>query len=128
MPLWSSTLPLERILPARESKAGMPPAGQSWRTLSPAARIYITTIIGAGVFGLIAFFPRTPPPPLMFIVLLVFACVTSTWKVNLPISVTNGSTLSVSYAANLVSLLLLGTPYAVIVAVAGAWTQCWYKP
>ncbi len=128
MALWSSTLPLERILPAREPKAGMTPAGPSWRTLSPAARIYITTIIGAGVFGLIAFFPRTPPPSLMFAVLLVFACVTSTWKVNLPISVTNGSTLSVSYAANLMSLLLLGAPYAVIVAVAGAWTQCWYKP
>ena len=50
--------------------------------------------------------PTTFADPVMFVSLAVFACVTSVWKVNLPIAVANGSTLSVS-AANLTSLLLL---------------------
>src|SRR6266404_2926781 len=40
----------------------------------------------------------------------------------------SGSTLSVSYAANLMALLLLGPQPAIIVAAAGVWTQCTYKP
>jgi signal transduction histidine kinase/CheY-like chemotaxis protein len=38
-----------------------------------------------------------------------------------------GSTLSVSYSANLMTLLLLGPQLAVIASVAGAWTQCYYR-
>ena len=59
--------------------------------------------------------------------LLVFACLTSAWKVNLPIPVANGSTLSVSYAANLMSLLLLGPHHAVLIAVAGVVMQCTHR-
>ena len=51
----------------------------------------------------------------------------SAWKVNLPLSPNNGSTLSVSYAADLGSLLLLGAPQAMVIAAAGAWTQCTFK-
>jgi PAS domain S-box-containing protein len=47
--------------------------------------------------------------------------------VNLPIPLASGSTLSVSYGANLTALLLLGTRYALLVAIAGAWTQCTFK-
>jgi signal transduction histidine kinase/CheY-like chemotaxis protein len=46
------------------------------------------------------------------------------WKVNLPIPLASGSTLSVSYAADLMTLLLLGPEPAMVVAVAGAWLQC----
>ena len=46
---------------------------------------------------------------------------------NLPIATASGSTLSVSYAANLMALLLLGLQPAIIVAVAGVLTQCSYK-
>jgi signal transduction histidine kinase/ActR/RegA family two-component response regulator len=63
----------------------------------------------------------------VFALLASFAWLTSAWKVNLPIPVTNGSTLSVSYAANLMSLLLLGPGHAVLIAIAGAWVQCRYK-
>src|SRR6185312_15355550 len=73
------------------------------------------------------FFPRTLPHPVSFAVLTCIACITSTWKVTLPIPVANGSTLSVSYAANLMALLLLGGEAAVIAAAAGVWTQCAYK-
>ena len=39
----------------------------------------------------------------------------------------SGSTLSVSYAADLMTLLLLGPEAAMVVAVAGAWLQCTVK-
>jgi PAS domain S-box-containing protein len=73
------------------------------------------------------FFPTTFPQPLLFAGLVVFACVTSVWKVTLPLSLTSGSTLSVSYAADLMALLLLGPQQATVVAVAGAWSQCAFR-
>src|SRR3954466_2028491 len=62
--------------------------------------------------------------PELFLALLLLCCVTSLWKVNLPIPLASGSTLSVSYAANLMSLLLLGTVPATAIGVLGVWTQC----
>jgi len=99
----------------------------SWRLLPIAAQCYVVTVIVAGGGGLFLFFPRTLPHPVSFAVLTCIACITSTWKVTLPIPVANGSTLSVSYAANLMALLLLGGEAAVIAAAAGVWTQCAYK-
>ena len=71
--------------------------------------------------------PRTYPDPLLLGALLLLACVTSAWKVTLPLSLPAASTLSVSYAADLMTLLMLGPESAVIVAVAGAWMQCTFK-
>ena len=48
----------------------------------------------------------------------------STWKVTLPIELSSGSTLSVSYAADLMALLLLGPRLAMIIAIAGVIAQC----
>src|ERR1700704_2512153 len=99
----------------------------SWRALPPAARHYVAAIIVVGAVALVASFPLSLPRPALFLVLLVVSCVTSVWKVNLPISLASGSTLSVSYAAHLTSLLLLGPRHAVLIAVAGAWTQCVFR-
>src|SRR5437868_5660135 len=60
----------------------------------------------------------------LFLALLLLSCVTSLWKVNLPIALASGSTLSVSYAANLMSLLLLGTGPATAIGVTGVLAQC----
>ena len=98
-----------------------------WRTLPLPAQLYVASVIAIGAITLVAFFPRAYPQPILFAFLLVAACLTSIWKVNLPMSVTNGATLSVSYAANLMSLLLLGPQHAVVIAAAGAWAQCNYK-
>ncbi len=49
---------------------------------------------------------------------------TSLWKINLPIPLASRSTLSVSYAANLMALLLLGPQQALVIALVGVWTQC----
>jgi PAS domain S-box-containing protein len=59
--------------------------------------------------------------------LLVAACCTSVWKINLPIPLASGSTLSVSHAAYLMTLLVLGPEQALLVAVAGSLTQCTFK-
>jgi signal transduction histidine kinase/CheY-like chemotaxis protein len=107
---------------------GVRPAARGpWGSLPLAAQFYVTIIVGLGVAGLALSIPTTFADPVMFVSLAIFACVTSVWKVNLPIAVANGSTLSVSYAANLTSLLLLGPQHAALIAVAGAITQCRYK-
>ena len=115
--------PSERDPPARKGSGSRVP----WRMLPLVAQLYIAAVLLGGIACVTLFFPRTLPQPVLFVVLAAFACLTSVWKVNLPIPVTNGSTLSVSYAANLMSLLLLGPGHAVLIAVAGAWVQCRYK-
>jgi len=95
-----------------------------WRTLPRAAQSYVVVVIAAGVCALLAYAPPLSAPPPMFLALLAASCLTSIWKVNLPIALASGATLSVSYAAHLTALLLLGPRYAVVVAVVGAWTQC----
>jgi len=100
------------------------PDDLSWRTLPPTAQFFVAVVIAVGAFVLVAFFPLTYPRPWLYAALLVSACLTSVWKVNLPISLASGSTLSVSHAAELMSLVLLGPRYAMLVAVAAAWTQC----
>jgi signal transduction histidine kinase/CheY-like chemotaxis protein len=116
------------MMPEPESAPAPSPASRPpWRTLPTIAQLYVAGVMLAGAATLAVSFPRTVPPPVLFVVLALFAWVTSVWKVNLPIAVTNGSTLSVSYAANLMSLLLLGPGHAVLIAIAGAWAQCRYK-
>jgi signal transduction histidine kinase/CheY-like chemotaxis protein len=108
-------------------KGGRPASRVPWRALPLAAQVYVTFVVALGAVWLGLSVPTTFADPVMFVSLAVFACITSVWKVNLPIAVANGSTLSVSYAANLTSLLLLGPQHAALIAVAGAITQCRYK-
>lgn len=123
----------EQLLRARHTEPPVtnetprPDAVLTWRALSTSTRLYVTVVIVAGLSMFAAYVPRTFPEPFLFGVLVVLSCVTSAWKVNLPIPLASGATLSASYAANLMALLLLGPSHAVVVAVAGAWTQCTYK-
>src|SRR4051812_3707917 len=98
----------------------------SWAALPMPAQLYVAGVMIGGASAFVAFVPRTFPHPALFVVALLAACLTSLWKVNLPIARAGGSTLSVSYAANLMALLLLGPEQALIVALAGVWTQCTY--
>jgi PAS domain S-box-containing protein len=95
--------------------------------LRPSTRLYVGIVIAAGAAALVAFFPLTFPRPLLFVLLLLAACLTSVWKVNLPISLASGSTLSVAHAAEFMSLLLLGPSQAMLIAVIAAWTQCTFR-
>ena len=98
--------------------------GLSWRNLPRVSQLYVALVIVAGIWAFTEFVPRSFPQPLLFLTLFVAGCLTSMWKVNLPIPLASGSTLSVSYAADLMTLLLLGPEAAMVVAVAGAWLQC----
>jgi signal transduction histidine kinase/CheY-like chemotaxis protein len=108
-------------------KSVRPVSRVPWRSLPLAARAYVTIVVALGTVWLGVSVPTTFPDPVMFVSLAVFACVTSTWKVTLPIAVANGSTLSASYAAIMTSLLLLGPRHAALIAVAAAVTQCCFK-
>jgi len=99
----------------------------AWLRLPWPAQLYVGTVIIVGGLTLVATFPRTYPRPILFVLLALSACLTSTWKVNLPITKSSGATLSVSYAANLMALLVLGPQPAIVVAMAGVWTQCTYR-
>ncbi len=96
----------------------------TWATLSVTAQLYVLAVMAAGTAAVIAWFPSRIPEPGLFALLLVTSCLTSLWKINLPIPLANGSTLSVSYAADLMALLLLGPEQAIVIALAGVWTQC----
>lgn len=96
----------------------------SAQQLPPTARLYVALVTLTGTATAVVFLPRSLPEPEAFFFLIVASVVTSAWKVNLPIPLASGSTLSVSYAANLMALLLLEPRAAVLVAVAGVWTQC----
>ncbi len=99
----------------------------AWAALPRAAQLYVALVIAIGTALMVAAFPVNIDRPVLFGALLVFSCVTSAWKVTLPLALSSGSTLSVSYAADLMALLLLGPQQAMLIAVTGAWTQCTFN-
>ena len=90
------------------------------KALTPAARAYIgvVIVIGAAVLAL-----RLPAisidRPLLFVTLLVLSCASSAMKVALPLP-TSTSTMSVSYAVDFASLLLLGWDQTMLVEIGRA--------
>jgi len=102
----------------------MPSGTLSWATLPISARAYVAVITTAGAVVIAYALLSARANPGVFVVLLACACLTSAWKVNLPLPMSNGCTLSMSYAADLMALILIGPAPATLVAVAGAWTQC----
>src|SRR6185436_5604767 len=93
-------------------------------TQPAVARLYVGAVIAAGAMLTAMALSAPHPRPVTFAILLACACLTSAWKVNLKLPASAECTLSVSYAADLTALILLGPASATIVAVAGAWTQC----
>ncbi len=92
-----------------------------------AARLYVGSVIAAAVVVLAAILPQTTfDSPWMFTGLLLISSFTSAFKVSLPLA-KSGSTMSVSYAVDFASLLLLGPNQTMLVAVASAWSQCTFR-
>ena len=62
----------------------------------------------------------------LFLLLAGLSVLTSIFKVKLPLA-RSGSTMSVSYAVDFASLLLLGPDETMLVAVASAFSQCTFR-
>jgi diguanylate cyclase (GGDEF)-like protein/putative nucleotidyltransferase with HDIG domain len=92
--------------------------------LPAAARVYVAAVIGAGLTVFAARVGHSSfHQPTLFLALLVLSPMTAAMKVYLPLT-TGGSTLSVSYAVDFAALLLLGPDETMLVAAAGAISQC----
>ena len=97
------------------------------KELPLGARVYVCGIIGIGGALLVWFFPaHFSGNPYLFIALLLLSSITSVFKVNLPLT-GRSSTMSVSYAVDFASLLLLGPNETMIVAAASAFSQCTFR-
>ena len=97
------------------------------KTLPLPAKLFVCAVIGVGAALLVLFFPlKTFESPSLFLLLLTLSSVTSIFKVTLPLA-RSGSTMSVSYAVDFASLLLLGPNETMIVAAASAWSQCSFR-
>ena len=84
------------------------PAPARWWSLPLAARIYVAAVILGGAAVVVLWFPLTMPQPILFALLATFACLTSAWKVTLPIPIPTAPRCPCLDAASLMSLLLLG--------------------
>src|SRR5207302_8234499 len=93
-----------------------------FRELPPAARWYIVIVTSAGALAMAALVPRgalTPVLPLLLLVLV--SSLTSAFKVHFPIA--SGSSMSVSYIVDIVSLILRGPHATMIVGAVSGWSQ-----
>src|SRR5439155_1279946 len=91
------------------------------------ARIYVGAVITAGIALMLWRLPDVrPAQPALFVALLVLSSVSAALKVALPLT-TSGSTMSVSYAVDFASLLLLGPHETMLVAAGSAYSQCQFN-
>ena len=98
-----------------------------FKELPLPARVYVTAVIVLGAALPVALFPENAfQRPEIFLMLLVLSSLTSMFKVQLPLT-RSGSTMSVSYAVDFASLLLLGPYETMLVAAASAWSQCTFR-
>jgi signal transduction histidine kinase/ActR/RegA family two-component response regulator len=127
MRAWFSEGPLGWVRHPRprnsDATRRLPAPELSWRALPTSAQVYVVSVIVLGAAALAAFFPATFPRPVAFSILLILACLLSIWKVNLPIPLVSGATLSASDAASLMTLFLLGPHHAMFVAVTAVYAQ-----
>jgi diguanylate cyclase (GGDEF)-like protein/putative nucleotidyltransferase with HDIG domain len=126
----SEPLPHGEPIPVQARHAALESGG---RLLTPmqglpvAARLFVLGMIAVGTVLLVTLFPvRTLTSVWPFLLLLTLSSVTSVFKVTLPLA-RSGSTMSVSYAVDFASLLLLGPNETMIVAAVSAWSQCTFR-
>jgi diguanylate cyclase (GGDEF)-like protein/putative nucleotidyltransferase with HDIG domain len=97
------------------------------KSLPLAGRLFVCLVIAVGAVLLVVSVPLIVfSDPVPFLVLMVLSSVTSVLKVTLPLA-RSGSTMSVSYAVDFASLLLLGPHETMLVASVSAWSQCTFR-
>ncbi len=91
------------------------------------AQVFVGAVIAAGAALVLFLFPTKVDSSIwLFLLLLMLSSVTSVFKVTLPLA-RSRSTMSVSYAVDFASLLLLGPNETMIVAAVSAWSQCTFR-
>ncbi|MEO6212770.1 MAG: HD domain-containing phosphohydrolase [Vicinamibacterales bacterium] len=90
------------------------------------ARLFVSATITVGAGLLMVFALVGLPHPALFAAVLVLSSAASIAKLTLPLT-RGGSTLSLSYAVNFGSLLLLGPAQTMVIAAASAWSQCVFR-
>src|SRR4029079_4475484 len=92
--------------------------------MAVVARVYVSLIIAIGAALFVASIrSATFDQPILFAALVTLAPLPAALRVSLPLT-NGGSTLSVSYAIDFAALLLLGPHETMLVAAAGAISQC----
>ena len=93
------------------------------QALSGAARVYVTAVVVAGAAVLAVCLPHVPfDQPVLFLSLLVLSSATAALNAQRPL-MTSNSELSVSYAVDFASLLLIGPHGTMLVAAGSALTH-----
>ncbi|HXG57151.1 MAG TPA: HD domain-containing phosphohydrolase [Vicinamibacterales bacterium] len=97
------------------------------KSLPLPARLFVCAVMATGAVLLMTIFPLDGfSQPKVFAAILILSSVTSVFKVTLPLA-RSGSTMSVTYAVDFASLLLLGTEQTMLIAGASAWSQCSFR-
>jgi diguanylate cyclase (GGDEF)-like protein/putative nucleotidyltransferase with HDIG domain len=96
------------------------------KELPLAARLYVGAVLTVGGTVLVLFAPHRLADPVLFVALLLCSSLASAFKVSLPLT-KSGSSMSVSYAVDFASLLLLGPDPTMLVAGVSAWSQCTFR-
>jgi diguanylate cyclase (GGDEF)-like protein/putative nucleotidyltransferase with HDIG domain len=92
--------------------------------LPTAARVYVAAVVVLGIAMFCVYLPQVRfEQPLLLAGLLLLSSMSAALKVYLPLT-TGGSTMSVSYAVDFASLLLLGPHATMFVAAGSAIAQC----
>ena len=92
--------------------------------LPSEARLFVIATIAAGAVMLAIYLSHMHfTQPVLFLALLLLSSATAALKVHLPLT-TGGSTMSVSYAVDFASLLLIGPDETMLVAATSAFCQC----
>ena len=96
-----------------------------WLLLPSSARILVGAVCALGGAVIVLSLPAVAgPQPLLLAVLLLLSLPASAIKVSFPGGV---STLTLCQVLDCLALLLLGPREAVLVAAAGAWSQCTFR-
>jgi len=91
------------------------------------ALAFVVTVSMAGAWLLGSSLGTPIHDPILFVALLFLSSFASVFKVTLPLTASVGSTMSVSYAVDLASLMLLGADATMLVAAISAWSQCTFR-
>ena len=96
------------------------------KTLPLRARLFVLATIAGGAGLLAVSLPLRIEQPVLFAAILALSSLTSVLKVTLPLP-RSASTMSVSYAVNFASLLMLGMEQTMFVAAVSALCQCTFR-